>query len=202
MSRVGRWRRLGAWARGGLVCALCACSDREDSAVPPGCDTGPDTGFQVGELDPGCRCEDAVVRAGTGELAFTPLVPGQDLTLIHGPQNGWHLSGAVEVSYTRDVVALQLEVLYGGQRVTPELASRVLLVEAGPCVGTLPNLFLYLDTTALSASATPPEVLACQTLEVRMCAEDSGGRGACDTVAVRAVPDPLDVESGLVAACP
>ena len=56
------------------------------------------------------------------------------------------------------------------------------------------DLALFADGDALSA-------LACQEVDFHLCAVDSDGRKACDSVTVVATPDPLDVADGLVSEC-
>jgi hypothetical protein len=47
--------------------------------------TDPDT-----EVEPVVACE-----LGTGEMTFEDLEDGDDLVVVHGPQNGWHVYGSV-----------------------------------------------------------------------------------------------------------
>lgn len=59
-----------------LVCLVCsACGGAA------GVDAGPPT-----------------AELGTGELSFEPIDPGADLFVIHGPQGGYHLIGAMRAS--------------------------------------------------------------------------------------------------------
>ena len=48
----------------------------------------------------GCAPPDPAIQLGTGELAFEPRSPGDEIEVIRGPQGGYHLLGSMQV---RDV---------------------------------------------------------------------------------------------------
>jgi hypothetical protein len=64
------------------------------------------------------------------------------------------------------------------------------------CTGEALGRYGYLDVSAIAIGAldTPPELLAGQTLTLRLEATDFAGTTASDEVEVVAVPDPDDVD--------
>lgn len=171
------------------------------------CDTAVvgDTGVQVGLIDPSCRCEEPTLAIGTGMESYVPVAEGADVQMVHGPQGGWHVLSAVQITHTRNVVEMQARVydVETGAAVTGDLVYRVQLVDDGGCVGSFPNMYLYLDVTALvdGERDTPPELLSCRQVRITVCASDTGGRELCEEKQVRVLPDPADIESGLAQAC-
>lgn len=68
-------------------------TDTPDDTDPDTVETDTDTDVpeETAHTDlPGPSCE-----LGTGELAFEPLVDGQDLLQVRGPQGLWHVYGSV-----------------------------------------------------------------------------------------------------------
>jgi len=60
-------------------------TDQTTDSSPPDTDTG-----TAATCTPG-------IEAGTGVLAFEPLVDGGDIELVHGPQGGYHITTAVKL---------------------------------------------------------------------------------------------------------
>ena len=56
------------------------------------------------------ECETAAPTAvvGTGEYAWEPLEPGNEITMVHGPQGGWHILGSVRI----DAMYENVEIRY------------------------------------------------------------------------------------------
>ena len=185
----------------GYGCTRNEPVDRQplDSALS--CDF--DTGKEVGDIEDACRCEADGVEAGTGEKEWVDINDGDTLKMVHGPQDGWHLLGAMKVHATLSVVTLQANAwdAQTGQRLTTEISTRVQLYDTDDaCVGMYPDIYLFLDPSPFPESTIPAEV-ACRDVRVEMCAVDSVGRGGCDTATVWVTPDPADVKSGMVADC-
>lgn len=189
-----------------LIACHSSPSDKPDESVLA-CDTATvgDTGVQVGIIDPICRCEAPTLAIGTGMESYEPVEEGADVQMVHGPQGGWHVLSAVQITNTRNVVEMVARV-YDVETETPvtsELVYRVQLVNDGGCVGSFPNMYLYLDVSALvdGERDTPPELLSCRQVRVSVCASDTGGRALCEEKVVRVLPDPADIESGLAQSC-
>ncbi|MEQ1571636.1 MAG: hypothetical protein ABMA64_38765 [Myxococcota bacterium] len=48
--------------------------------------------------DSSVTCPERAMVHGTGETAVEPLVVGQELTIVNGPQGGWHVWTAAELT--------------------------------------------------------------------------------------------------------
>ncbi|MCB9766161.1 MAG: hypothetical protein H6739_40670 [Alphaproteobacteria bacterium] len=189
----------------GLLVACPGAGDNPDDSTPA-CDTWiQDTGLQIGVIDPVCRCGDAGLEIGTGDLRYEVMEDGAVVHQTHGPQGGWHLLTAARLEHTRDVVEILTWMTDAetGKRGTDDLIYRVRLVPGEQCEGTYPNMYLYLDASELAEGEadTPPEVMACRYFDIHMCMTDSGGRDLCTEKRVFLKPDPSDVESGLAEPC-
>ena len=190
-----------------VALSLGCTSAGTDTARFPACHSpvAPGTSTPAGTLEPTCACLAPVVEVGTGELVFSPLEDGDELRMVHGPQGGWHLLGAVRLTGFRTVVDVRPSARIGELPITAELSYRNLLEPEGPCVGTMVDLFLYLDTYWLveagEPTGTPAELISCRDVTMEICARDSDGRDECDTVELRVLPDRTDVATGLVDGC-
>jgi hypothetical protein len=173
-----------------------APDDTDDSVVP--CDTAPppDTGIQIGTIDPVCRCEDPTMTIGTGEFAWEDLHDDAPLTMVHGPQGGWHMLGSARVCGTRNVVTLHFTITHdeSGTLVSDNTYRVALVNDPGGCCGHYPGMYGFLGVQELAEGEldTPPELLACAPVTLTMEATDSGGRQLVTTTSVTAVPDPAD----------
>jgi hypothetical protein len=69
----------------------------------------PDTGAIEGDAGP------PSLEIGTGEAAFEPVSEGGELELVHGPQDGYHVVGAVRMGgFDPDGTVLTYTVTDGG----------------------------------------------------------------------------------------
>src|SRR6185436_3266908 len=73
-----------------MLLALLACAGTEDAAG----DGAP--------LD--CEAGEASADIGTGEYEWVDLSEGDDVTMVHGPQGGWHILGSVRIDDMYDNV--------------------------------------------------------------------------------------------------
>lgn len=164
----------------------------------PESDSGEDSAPNLpnGELAPGCGEAAATVEVGTGEDTFTPLADGDPLTMVHGPQGGWHLLASARVTDTRSVVAITYTAATAaGVQVVWNRYVVDLVPEAG-CTGVYAGMYGYLDVHALEdgEADTPPELLAGEELTLTLTVEDADGRVAVGEKRVVAEPDPVDVK--------
>jgi len=176
-----------------LTAFLAACAartpvDPDDSGttLPP-----PPTG----EIDTGCTSTPATVEVGTGAKAFEPLADGADVTMVHGPQGGWHVLARARVANTLDVVAIAspIDALAYDSEVSWNRYVVKLQPEAA-CTGAYAGMYGYLDVQRIAAGDldTPPELLAGTDLLLTLVVEDTDGRTATDTRTVVAQLDPAD----------
>ena len=149
----------------------------------------------VGEIDTGCTSEPATLELGTGSDTFETLADGQQLTMVHGPQGGWHMLGSGRVTNTRDVVGFlyTIEAVESGVQVSWN-QYYVQLASVGDCTGAYPGMYGYLDVAALADgdADTPPEILAGQEMRLDLTVTDPDGRTATDSRTVIAALDPMD----------
>jgi hypothetical protein len=151
-----------------------------------------DTGLSCAERTPW-------IEVGTGEDGFVPLVSGDVLTMVHGPQGGWHVLGAVRAWNMGPIVDIRFIVTSVDHGVVvADNTYRAATVPEAECGGLFWGMYGYLDVHELAEGEldTPPELLAGHTLELRMLLDDREGEQAESVSLVRAARDPADVEDG------
>ncbi len=159
-----------------------ACTGGGESGAEDSADTGPCAGA-------------ALVEIGDGTDPFVPLLDGGAVTMVHGPQGGWHMLAGVRVSHTDDIVSIHYTIETVPDRVSvSDNSYRVQLRDEGNCQGTYWNMYGYLDASELAVGEldTPPELLCGATLELTIAVEDGDGKGAEASLQVTAAADPLD----------
>jgi hypothetical protein len=175
------------WA---VLLALLGCTGAtgDTGALAGDCDA--DTG-----LPAACACEPATIEVGTGADAFEAVAEGDPVTMVHGPQGGWHVLGSARVANLAPIVAIHYTVTVEPEGVlVSDNDYRVQMLADGACGGTYPGMYGYLNVSALATgdADTPPELLAGRTLGLRMEATDVAGRAATDELSVVAALDPKD----------
>jgi hypothetical protein len=132
---------------------------------------------------------------GDGQPVFTPLIPGQEVTIVHGPQGGWHVLASIQlanmipfvtVEYTVDTIPDLTRVSYNLYNIQIDWAD---------CVGELVNIFGYLEVSALEEGDldTPPELLVGRTIRLTMKVTDVEGRTATASIDVVGKLDAIDL---------
>lgn len=169
-----------------------------DGGTEGSADGGVDGAGDGGPVDP-CG-EAAVVEVGTGAAAFEPFGQPPTAVMVHGPQGGWHMLGSLRVTGLQQIVSVRYTVTHQASGVVvADNQYRVgMLFDADTCVGTYPGMYGYLNVAEMAAgdADTPPELLSWQPVE--LCLEvDDGARAGSACGVVEAVPDPIDVDSGL-----
>ena len=158
-------------------------------------------------LDSGGAGDDAArVAVGTGNVAREVLSEGAQVTMVHGPQGGWHMLGSVrtwgmdpliDIHFTIRALeqddALISDGLYHVKSVPDALDGSAFC---------FPGMygFLAVESLAQAPLDTPPELLSWQRVAMRMDVTDALGRAAWDEVEVIAAPDAddLDLVPGLL----
>ena len=142
-----------------------------------------------------CLERDPIVTIGTGAYEWEDLAAGDGLVMVHGPQGGWHMLGSVHVTSTEPIVEVRYTIEAAGAALISENFYRVALVPDGDCAGYYTGMYGYLDVSALAEgdADTPPELLAYETLTLRMEVEDAAGRSGATATEVVAQPDPADL---------
>lgn len=54
----------------------------------------------------GCTADDIALEVGTGEEAYVPLADGDTVTMVHGPQGGWHVETGGLVTHSETEVSI------------------------------------------------------------------------------------------------
>lgn len=145
-----------------------------------------------------CFVDAPLIGIGDGTTEFIPVADGDEVTMVHGPQGGWHIVASVMVSHTDRIVELAYTIdLLDGTRISDN-NYRVQLKDMGDCSGFYTNMYGYLDVSALSEgdADTPPELICGQPIRLTVRALDSAGREAAATVELVTGPDPIDICAG------
>lgn len=151
----------------------------------------------VPEVHP-CESGVASLEVGEGEEGFEPLQAGDPVVMVHGPQEGWHITGAIRTWNTEDIVRLHYTVTVPAfdDATIVDQTYRFKLVPEDECGGTQPALtgFIVMDELTDDESIEPHELLAYETVVMRMHLTDDAGVELVETLEVQAVPDPQDLE--------
>ncbi|MBE2250538.1 MAG: hypothetical protein IAE78_13465 [Myxococcus sp.] len=113
-----------------------------------------------------------LLELGTGTQTFAPLVAGQTVPVIAGPQGGFHIWAAVRTRAPLDPTLLRLavKVKFAGAELT-STDYRVTLVKNGP----------YAEWYGMTALVPDPDVVRGKPTTVEVVATDSAGRTATDS---------------------
>jgi hypothetical protein len=158
-----------------------------------GCGDKPDTGTELGCFDSPPEAE-----IGSGEGEWVSLSEGDPVTMVHGPQGGWHMLGSLWAANVEQIVEIEFTITVEETgAVVSDNKYRVALVPDGECAGYFPGMYGYLAVSDIAEGAldTPPELLSYQNLVMAMTVTDSAGRTASAERTVLAEPDPVDVVS-------
>lgn len=143
-------------------------TDTTDTDVAPDTDTqtdsdpvlDTDTGVvDEGELNP-CGKVLATVTAGTGSNAYTAVLDGVSLELVHGGQGGWHFWLGLSATHTPQYVAIEHTIVRpsDGLTLSPNVRENVVLVPgvvSGKCLesGTYFGMQGRMDFTVLAGAS-------------------------------------------------
>ena len=146
------------------VLSLFAACSPAGALMPDG-----DAGVAMATTDAGSL---PLLELGTGTQSFSPLTNGQMVTIIAGPQGGFHVWAAARTRAPLDPMLLKLTVkvkLNG-----TELSStdyKVNLVKNGP----------YSEWYAMTALVDDPARVRGNSTVIELIATDSAGRTATDS---------------------
>lgn len=143
-----------------------------------------------------CLCPNPTISLGDGALSFTPLSPGQDVVMVHGPQGGWHVWASIYAQNIGQFVEINymIDVLPELTRVSDN-TYYVALAQWAECTGQIAEVFGYLDVSPLAEGElnTPPELLVGRELRLSVTVTDENDRAASSVIDVVGTPDPMDV---------
>ena len=121
-----------------VVLGLGACEMEEPA-------DGSDTGGPEG-----CLADDLGLSLGTGVLEYSPVSENDDITIVHGPQGGWHIDVAGRLSNTGQEVSIAPTVTLletGDQLAGDQNPSLQAIVDydADACTGDFFGLRAFID---------------------------------------------------------
>lgn len=146
-------------------------------------------------------CSGLTLEAGEGAFAFAPRDDGDDITMAHGQQGGWHIdiagsvtgsSGTVSVVATMTETNQQVMLAGGGQ----EEGEAVNLVgyDAKTCSGTFFAVRAFIDDVEVPNEQRFICTLEDNAMEVAVTVTDlETGEVATDTYNAIAQLDPADI---------
>jgi len=144
-----------------------------------------------------CFDTEAWATIGTGENQWEDLNEGDPVTMVHGPQGGWHVLGSVRAGQMGPYVDIHYTItdVKSGTLVANNLYKVGLQMDE-ECSGLFPGMYAYLDVTELAVGEmdTPPELLAYHQLELTMNISNEYGHEVLETLRVIAQLDPMDMD--------
>lgn len=165
---------------------LGACASAGDKALD-------DTAFV--DADP-CVSGRPTLALGEGEVLFEPLAPGDSVVMVHGPQEGWHITGAIRAWNTDSIVRLEYQVTVPDfdDAVIVDQNYRFKLVPEEGCSGYQPALtgYIELDEVTSDEKVRPYEILAYKDVVMHMHLTDDNGVDLEESLTLTAVPDEQD----------
>jgi hypothetical protein len=196
------------WA--GLSVAACDGGGSDDGAGMDGdADTDTDTDTDA-DADP-CAGVPFGVTAATGGYGYQALAEGDPVTVVHGPQGGWHIwaGGAVTGGYGTVAVLPSVSVAVDGTVLAGDQPAQLVPLLPSTCGGTFFGVYAYLDD--FSVTGVPNQQVICQldgvdldlTVEIWtdfddldgdsfLSRDELSGQTASSTVRVTAARDPYD----------
>jgi len=181
------------------ILALCSLyvstGCKSDDTCSP---SSEDTGIQIGTIAEQCICEEPEFWMGSSTGEFIGLNEGDGVTMVYGPQGGWHIWGSIRTANTRDVIKIHFRIMDKETGVTVvDVTNQVALAMEDDCTGIYTGMYGFLDVLELTEGEldTPPELLCKHALEIHMTVTDSGGRMLEKTLDVIALPDDVDLDN-------
>jgi len=162
----------------------------------------PDSGvISVGELVEECCARDSEVELGNGESCHEAFPEEGCVTMVHGPQGGWHIWLSFQTQTFRNVVSYEIDIVDVESGLSlikddADSARVAVLPSEDECVHTYPGVFGYLNQLTelpdfvLDGADTPPELLCHKELDLSITVTDTDGREVTSTHRALASGDP------------
>lgn len=150
-----------------------------------------------------CEDPDMTLVLGTGASGFEGLSEGDPVTLVHGPQGGWHIEVSGQVAHTSQEVAIlpTITVVSSGDQIAGDQNQNLMALSSfddASCSGE------FFGVNALVGDPYPGDALpercyicdlAGELLELSITVEDfNSGDTVTESIQVIVEPDPNDVE--------
>ena len=119
--------------------------------------------------------------------------------MVHGPQGGWHMLGAIRATNTTSIIQspLKSRLEYGVFISDTDYHVMLKMDENEECTGIYPAMFGFLDVSELVDGDLdePAELLSYAEVEMTMSIEDhtEPNPDGFGSLVVTAIPDPQDV---------
>jgi hypothetical protein len=143
-----------------------------------------------------CLEGDPSLVLGTGETEWRDLSEEASITMVHGPQGGWHILTSlrlVEMGVIVNIVTQLTDISSG-----VEISHNQYTLQSTPnndCFAEIVGLYSYLDVSALADedNHTPPALLDGHELALEVSVTASDGLVLEESLVLIAVLDPADV---------
>jgi hypothetical protein len=173
-----------------LLLLLFGCPP-EDSGEPPGGPSGGETAtVEIG----GTLVDDQGIES------FLPMEDGDPVTMVHGPQGGWHVLGSLRAVGAPEIVSIHFTVTdaVDGWLVSDNLYE-LMLADGDDGAAYRLSMYGFLDVHehAQGELNTPPELLGGKELRMQMDVRDAADpEGPATTGVLRAIAalDPADLD--------
>ena len=174
-----------------LLALMTACTDDgtvQDSTSDSGTNTiscpepDPDV-IPVGTINEECCARPSEVEIGNGERCHQSFPEEGCVTMVHGPQGGWHIWISMELqtfSYEIDIIDVESGVSL--LKDDADSARVAVLPSEDECIHTYPSVFGYLNQLTelpnyeVNVATTPPQLLCHNEVEVSITVTDTDGR--------------------------
>ncbi|MEQ1564884.1 MAG: hypothetical protein ABMA64_04545 [Myxococcota bacterium] len=161
---------------------------------------GPPSDSDSGNTD-SCTSEAIQLEVGTGEMQFLKLAAGDPVTLVHGPQGGWHVWTAIQSKFSEPEVSILPSITVpsmGGLTLSGDQQAQfvALLYDEATCDGAFAGLRAYVDTDQATGPTGLDLICALEGVEMELCVNVTDivdGRSADQCVTVTAELDAVDV---------
>ena len=156
-----------------------------------------------------CHESRPLISIGSTEQIFEPLEEEEPVTMVHGPQGGWHILGSIYLEHTKNIVEIEFKIFdEESGNIISDNNYRVGLIMEEECSGFYPGMYGYLNVSELASEegSTPPALLENHLLRMYMrvndCTESQNAEGLCSRAErwgegeayVRAALDPIDMD--------
>ena len=149
------------------------------------------------DLTGDCFVDPPLLEVGEGENNFMPLNPGDRVVIVHGPQGGWHITGAVRATGIGQIGRIRFTIEHADSGVfVTDYSYNVAMVMEDECTGTFTNMVGFITISEMEGgdSFIPPDLLEDEELLITMEVDDFGDRSVTRSVTVVGERDPMDVE--------
>ena len=146
-------------------------------------------------------CGPIALEMGNGDHEHVPMKPGQDVVIVHGPQDGWHVDLSAQIRRFGELVGFTFTVTLTGdgrQIAGDQPITFITMQRLDECTVFTGGMRAFVDDQKSDPKAYEDyQAFICsldgEELEVTMTATDiKAGIELTESTTVRAVLDPVD----------